>query len=312
MLIIPILDDELLDGYIGRLLILNGKQSKSQFRNYLLACYRTNKRSEESLLSLLSNIGCLNRKNSMEVLLDHTLLPVYNAMTDMDVISNYINMDILQWMNMRRRFSACQVLRVCTDCVAHDLHEHGASFWHRSHQLPGRIFCTTHHSCLSWLPDRQSIYFQPEHVLHQAIPLALENMGTSPYLIKQIEAIFDAILYQKIKFPSGGVESILEREMTRKWPGHTKHKKVRYLKEHLESIYGVPWLKFLMPNRVVESKSGMTSFSKLSLLNCTSLSIELAVVSLFAVFTSAQEVFDEFQNSIVKPDLDMDLPVALA
>ncbi|MDR2648748.1 MAG: TnsD family transposase, partial [Clostridiales bacterium] len=47
-------------------------------------------------------------------------------------------------MVLKSRRSWLKYLRYCPLCAAEDIAEHGETYWHRKHQIPGSYFCTKH------------------------------------------------------------------------------------------------------------------------------------------------------------------------
>lgn len=104
----------------------------------------------------IDRLGELFRRDPNELLWRHTTLPYASAFHDQ--AGDPLALDLLPASasspSSRRTLlqsTVCGTLfrRFCRHCVDRDVRDRGESFWHRSHQLPGVMFCTEHETTLT-------------------------------------------------------------------------------------------------------------------------------------------------------------------
>lgn len=142
------LPDELLFSRIVRYLVVSGQPASK----LLLDVYGNHKASiHPYLTSGLTNLAELANEDADTLLFQQTLAPlfvhclpahaanIYSALLSSDVCKA-IRTSQLSCVREREPLS----LKYCPLCVESDIREHGVSFWHRSHQIPGIESCSKH------------------------------------------------------------------------------------------------------------------------------------------------------------------------
>lgn len=60
--------------------------------------------------------------------------------------------------------------KACPQCVQSDLQDLGLSYWHRTHQIPGAIYCPHHDQRLIFVSAQHPYYCQPHHLIFSQTP----------------------------------------------------------------------------------------------------------------------------------------------
>ena len=145
-----LLPDEWVAGYWGRVLLLNGLgemasvEAKSTFLQNFCAARGIVFEGVDRALAVASAAA---QVPLVQVLTAHTLMPLDGAVSDV-VHGN--------WLGNRYEATRRRLLTVrddqrpgslCPECAEEDLNFWGVSYWRRSHQIPGMVWCQKH-ACL--------------------------------------------------------------------------------------------------------------------------------------------------------------------
>lgn len=169
MLILEVLPDEIARGYLGRLRMINGFRSPEEtvrmLRQYLGERY-SGRRGPP--------VGCLLAE-ALQMPAEafsrqHTMLPYIRAVT-----SHLPDMkhgeagseDVIRRSGMS---SPKPVVCFCRSCVTEDMDFWGYSYFRRSHQLPGVVYCEKHHEPLLQVADEKAFYSSPHELLERVVP----------------------------------------------------------------------------------------------------------------------------------------------
>ena len=127
---------------------------------------------------------------------NHTLLPYYQPFLSRDRahrIQASMKADNGGNIHTRAGIMASlvktpQFLRFCPDCFQEDFSQYGESYWHRSHQIPGVLFCPTHaqplqNSLISVNGMNRHEYFPANS---QNCQISTVNASYSPKTVEQL------------------------------------------------------------------------------------------------------------------------------
>jgi len=166
MFIPPLLPDELLLGYRGRLANIHHRIRTADIHQQLRENFVPPQDFEgRSLL-----VGCLATALNTSVnqlLRDHTLMPLIAAFPESDEESPNNEIDLEDssssiWLRLTRAR-----LAMCPDCIEDDLKRLHFSYWRRSHQQPGLFRCHQHGGALMFIAHRSFLCESPDEVLGQ-------------------------------------------------------------------------------------------------------------------------------------------------
>lgn len=197
MLIKPIIfADELAEGYLGRVILMNG------FRNYGEGVARLCE-DVASLNSEYKNISCLEMLAKIsgfslkKLVITHTTLPIARAfgkrILNLEDENSYkTGVPICQYSYFLK-FN----LMLCKNCMTEDVKNYGFSYWRRSHQMPGRYWCQKHGTGLVMVNSNPAL-IDPIAALNY---LPIVN-SSSKWISKQMEDPFVQKFIQLIEFIS--------------------------------------------------------------------------------------------------------------
>jgi len=192
MIVVPApLPDELVNGYRGRVLRLNGWLPTKQNARCLLGQYVGHKTSFHDLPmgQLLAHMTQMSLERFVS---NHSMYPLQRAVAK-DVTGG------LMGVGPYRKAAEMQLFRVprpraylCQSCIKEDLDFHGVSYWRREHQIPGYFSCGKHGDPLWSIGNFQRHAFEqsPASAMQDAIPTKRElvdSQNSSPANIRYLE-----------------------------------------------------------------------------------------------------------------------------
>lgn len=195
-----LLPDELLQGWLGRIMVLNGfKRDRAErlIRAYALQLVPT-LNSNADLVDCVSTIFGMTRD---ELLRRHTLTPFFNALVELK--QTWKPGQSSRHRAAYRRHAPFRTdgrpARLCRHCVEEDLAAGKVSYWRRGHQLPGAYSCDKHFAPLLIAGGAEAFDRCPHHyfrsllseesapaeenaraILQRYMQLAAELLGSAP------------------------------------------------------------------------------------------------------------------------------------
>lgn len=139
--------DETTQGYVGRLLALNGCDVQRLWSDPIFARHLARhppSRHARPWLEALAGITGLSPEKFLQY---HTLAPFFNAV----MVGESLTWPI-QTHTHAIRLSSSAPGHFCADCVSEDYSFWGFSYWRRTHQLPGVAWCPKHQTGL-WVSN---------------------------------------------------------------------------------------------------------------------------------------------------------------
>lgn len=167
----PPLPDELIGGYLGRVLRINGWEGKKSNAKNLLSLHVGHKTNffELPLAQLLAKVARIEFERFLG---SHSMYPLQRAVAK-DTAGGLRGVGPIKrvadkmafWVPRPRAY-------LCMACVKEDLSFHGISYWRREHQLLGYLSCSKHAEPLFSVDhDRRRIFgHAPSLVLNSATP----------------------------------------------------------------------------------------------------------------------------------------------
>jgi hypothetical protein len=168
MFIPKLLPEELLDGYRGRLRLLNGlRDGKAVVEewNGLILGVAGHQRCAVAFTDLVAgHNGC----SSYNVVMRHSLWPFTSAVdrpVDVQAVEALVKTQSGRTAVMRGARSHAWL---CLNCVKEDLGFWHVSYWRRAHQLPGALWCDKHLSTLGRVSSGAIQAGPPDHCIEDA------------------------------------------------------------------------------------------------------------------------------------------------
>ena len=151
-----LLPGEWLEGYLGRLAILNGESTRSSLEAALRSWLESEGRAPRRTTGLVPPVAVATWLPIGEISAGYTTWPALHA-TDRPTGNDFFvrRFEAQGWKSMFRRLRYHEWL--CPDCVASDVSKCPFfSYWRRDHQLPGHLWCVKHSSPLMFLENESS------------------------------------------------------------------------------------------------------------------------------------------------------------
>ena len=189
--------DELLDGYIGRLVLISGCNSEIAFAR-VLARNRGEHARDPSAVEFLQDVCSISGASVQAILQKHTVAGALLIPAEYFLRGGAYPPG--------RRFAyrcwadyAKEHLWMCPQCVEDDLKAQPFAYWRRSHQLPGTFTCRAHDEPLRFIAQPRLLSFSPADALDRsraATPEMLTDI-TQNHRVKVASQFIERILYPK-------------------------------------------------------------------------------------------------------------------
>ena len=247
--IVPLLHDELLDGYRGRLAFLNNAESKTAIHQLFRASFPVEAGSDGQstfVPSLAIALGI-----SLDDLLEkHTMWPLFAAFPDDSTGLDqgkvrYSPVNSSVWLKAARN-----LLWMCPQCIQSDLAGLYFSYWRRSHQLPGRFFCPEHGTPLRFCATPSFLTASPDALLESSSSVdksLLEEVKNCNWANATV-AILSGILAAKRTIDRDAVTRIFRSYSGLSKGEETDASVIRNLSSFITESLSQDWLRDLMPN----------------------------------------------------------------
>lgn len=136
-----LLPDETLSGYSVRLALQNGLPNvRSVYTRFFGLTLNSPGLTTPQKIFLAIILSDWHEVNFATLLRNHTSLPFWEPFL-IHSGNGAIRQVILRKLS---RIKGHRDQQFCPDCAIHDIREHGHTYWHRSHQLPGVAVCYRH------------------------------------------------------------------------------------------------------------------------------------------------------------------------
>lgn len=186
------LPDELDEGYVGYLMRINSINASTRSMNTLNKLIRlwagcsNNSGREVSRVELISKTAGLS---VTEFVMRHTTLPLRRGITSHKPdLPHGSNLNPVMLMSTAMR-TARKSTYFCEKCALEDVDFHGRSYWRRSFQVPGILWCPKHSTPLNKCDDPNAVYLAPSTLIgkvpkvdEEVARLAMDNMVIARYL----------------------------------------------------------------------------------------------------------------------------------
>lgn len=260
--IVPLLDDELLDGYRGRLAVLNDSRSKGEIHKLVSTSYPVAARfgTQSAFVPCLAHaLGV-----SVEVLLcKHTMLPLFAAFPDVSTTLDqeqfrYSPANSSVWLKTARKS-----MWMCSQCIQDDLDKHHFSYWHRSHQLPGRFRCPEHDGPLRFCAIPNFLTTYPDALLESsdAVDHKLLEEATNNKWARSAMEILAGILTAEKTIDRREVSRIFRERSGLNGCGITDTNVIKTLSNLITDGLSQALLKDLMPNAMLNDRDRLQFLS---------------------------------------------------
>lgn len=163
-----LLPDEFAQGYLGRVLQINGLNRKDRLGAiaFLRTAVEWPRASEWPVVEFMAHMAGVPFDAFLR---GHTTIPLRRAIVrDANALSFRSSPHALRYVGLSGLRPGAYL---CESCVKEDLKFHGQSYWRREHQLPGVFWCSKHLRPLMVAEDDQAFLQTPAAVARLAKPL---------------------------------------------------------------------------------------------------------------------------------------------
>lgn len=243
--------DELDKGYLGRTMLANRWQSEKEAMRAISNYFGLGQlpRSEMSALELLSMTAGISIEPFACL---HSAIPYRRSITS--YLSNVPHGSRLRrslWCNWGMTNLQPDAF-FCRECIAEDTRRHGVSFWHRSHQIPGRYWCELHGTSLCVTGQADAFLSPPARVTDQydAFPLQTTLKWANNANIKAFLSIAEGLAVRERPLDVKAVASVLKQLATGKILTHipTGVAKQGLLSDLVYESFPHQWLERIVPS----------------------------------------------------------------
>ena len=244
--------DEIDRSYLGRLILAAGAASLGE----LLAKMADSVGIKKSEIKTKTRIELLCEALQMpttEFCRNHTMLPIRRAVTSYFPSLNHGDCQ----MKSMLKYSGVRLARpgafCCTECIQRDQQLHGFGFWHRSHQIPGQLWCPEHDAPLSYVDDVDAFFSPPESCQEQYKPIAGKWVDDSKenVVVQRFLAISLALMRRASPFSVSTVADVLKEQGAKLgFRTNAGTEKAKLLSDELVQSVPTEWLFSVMPTLV--------------------------------------------------------------
>ena len=250
MLIRPTpLPDELDQGYLGRVMRLNGATNRKAIDRLMrswVGVPGSNWRDVPCVV-LLSKVSGMT---VTDFVIRHTLLPLRRGITSYrpEVRHGCESGRNMLWSTAMRL--ARDGAYFCEQCVSEDIRHHGYSYWRRFHQVPGGFWCSRHSESLHYVESESAFLCLPSTFLETAdyiSPAWVQESMKKPAVVRYLE-ICDWLIQRECPLDVKSVSQILrERAQSQGFQINKGVAKYPFLSDLAIDQCGRPWLATVLP-----------------------------------------------------------------
>lgn len=304
MIVPKILPDELLLGYRGRLMALNGTNNATEIANLTAWALGVDTSTAQGPVQLLVElVAHFNSLSVAEVVKNHTCaatlaLPTAPAEHLYSTGMPATQMGQLMFSVGHSNFQFCPV------CVREDLQAQYFSYWRRSHQLPGRHLCHVHHTPLQSVSVRGALTSTPDQHLSEAEsgPEELSAAEASSAMVQRALALLDWAVRSGIFVDRARLAEVLGA----RWSTLAQERSVAAndaeLHNHILEQFPLTWLRAWISSQKLEAgptRSFVRQLIWTGLGSLTLLEIVVAAVALFETNEAAQKALVTSMSTFV-------------
>jgi hypothetical protein len=258
MIIPAILPGEIDRSYFGRVMRINGvRKEKVCYEHMALHCGLSGKsRREVSFIRLLSEIAGLDTEIFAQL---HTTLPYRRGITSYYPELEHGSKDnqAMLWttgIRIARPGAYC-----CHKCIKRDLKQHGVSYWHREHQIPGVFTCPTHGVPLMYIDDQKGFLAPPDILTGMLIALPddwVKEISQNPYIKKFQDISICLLNSQKPVNVNALMPVIKQQALALGFQSHPGKIKGKLISDAVIDHFGRKWLATVIPT-LADKKKGI-------------------------------------------------------
>lgn len=252
-----LMPDEIDRSYLGRFMLAAGAATQGELLARVADCLETGvgERKIQTRIELLCEFL---QMSTTEFCRNHTMLPIRRAVTSYFPSLNHGDSQ----MKSMLKYSGVRLARpgafCCSVCIQRDQQTHGVGFWHRSHQIPGQLWCPEHEIPLAYIDDDDAFFSPPESCREGYKPIAGKWVDESKEneVVQRFLAISLALLNRASPFSVSTVSEALKKHGAKLgFQTNAGNVKAKLFSDELVQSLPREWLYSVMP-ALVGKKTG--------------------------------------------------------
>lgn len=255
-----LLPDEHSKGYIGRINRLNGNIPLSRLQNSLanMLNIKDGNSGRYNILDVLALVSQVGHKRFVN---DHTLIPFLKIVSSESDHSENGTTNSYNQLNYSAFVLPYNQAKFCLDCITEDRLTIGFSYWRRSHQLPGIVFCFTHKSVLFQEHGNTPAFMMPNEIITTAEIIdekIANNALQNPFIYRYAEVCY-AFLKSKSSIHSATAATRIAKQAEKHaFFSGTINDQVNNLNSLAISKVGGPWFDhFFSPHKIQNRRNSI-------------------------------------------------------
>lgn len=294
----PLLPDEHLECYRGRLGGFNAFSERSQVTRFIGRLQPDGSLEASSKRTFLESVAIVNQRSISDIVMQHTLWPLTAAIgrpSDPEKIESIAKNPFASDVFTRKTGPR---LWLCQSCVKEDLRKRKFTYWRCSHQVPGLLRCQTHKTQLFFIGMESLMVDDPAEVLHRAESINADlhaEIEGNPLACRFGEFV-DVVFKEKIIFEYSSCISTLRSAICPTVKDMHPRLPIESFLSRLQDSLSVPWLSWVMPSVIPGRGHRAHFFSNWIITNTAQFSITSLAIIASTIFSSTNEAIHALQK----------------
>jgi len=290
------LPEEIEQGYLGRVMRINGYRSLAELSDSITEIYQVERLAQgRSWFDLLCKVANMSSEQFAQ---RHTTLPLKRGITSYfpEIEHGASDRPTLTRQAHTRKYAAAFF---CEQCAQADLDFHGMSYWRREHQTPGQLWCSKHGGALSSTAEQDAMLSSPAKLIDQSCPIPLavvQEAQANLFVERYLELV--AAMYERIcPLDVGKIAPVLRDRAKLKgfhaYPGPVRS---ALISDRICEVFPHRWLERVFPSLLGKKKGEVLHQVDGALYMRKSSSSTIAYLLVLAVlFETADEAINTLQ-----------------
>ena len=298
MISTEILSDELASSYVSRICRLNGMSSANFLFEKIDALNLTTIATPKAA-SRVELLAALSKKSPQNFFAEHTVLPFNRAFRPQpDCLQHGQRDDPLD--RYAHAFPCIKVrVKFCPSCVGEDHRSWGVSYWRRSHQFPGVVYCEKHRAGLHQATRRKWSDLPFEGSQCEAIDGAVvADAANNPVILRYTE-ICSALAKRDCPIPTQQVVQVIGHQLNQ-IASKLGDPNLRLSQYAMTQISG-PWQRYFYPDLagVKPNLNGVHSLDRTGRSDRMAFATHFYALALAVLFDTLDQALNQLCNPTV-------------
>lgn len=290
------LPEEIEQGYLGRVMRINGYRSLTELSDAITELYQVERSVQgRSWFDMLCKVANMSSEQFAQ---RHTTLPLKRGITSYfpEIAHGATGRPTITRQALYRQYAAAFF---CEQCAQADLAFHGMRYWRREHQTPGQLWCSKHGNALNSTIDPDAMLLSPAQLIEQSCltPQAVvQEAQTNPFVVRYLELV--AVMYERTSpLDVGKVAPVLrDRAKLKGFHAYAGPVRSALISDRICEVFPHSWLERVFPSLLGKKKGEVLHQVDGALYMRKSSSSTIAYLLVLAVlFETADEAINTLQ-----------------